>query len=244
MQAALAQANLVKHIKENSYPGRGIIVGRDVEGNWIQVYWIMGRSENSRNRIFLEEETILRTEAADPAKIDDPSLIIYNAMRIWDKSFLVGNGLQTDALWAGFEKGESFYDVLQSWEYEPDDPNFTPRISACIDLNKEEGSLWLSILKKDSFQKGGSERLFFTYDFVEPGFGYALTTYENDGNPLPSFQGTPYLVPISFSDIADIADLYWNCLDKNNKISIAVRSICMNDHKYNTHVINRFTSAM
>ena len=242
MQASLAQANLVKHIAENTYPGRGVIVGRDVEGNWIQVYWIMGRSENSRNRIFVEEETILRTEAADPTKVDDPSLIIYNAMRISGKSFIVGNGVQTDSIWEGLEKGVSFFDTLQNWEYEPDAPNFTPRISACIDVNREPGFLWMSIIKKDLFHEGGSERQFFTYDFVEPGFGYAFTTYEGDGTPLPSFSRSPYLVPIPFSDVTDIADLYWSSIDENNKIAIAVRCIDSKEQKCHTHIINRYTS--
>ena len=244
MQAALAQANLVKRIAENTYPGRGIIVGRDVDGNWIQVYWIMGRSENSRNRIFLEEEKILRTEAADPAKVDDPSLIIYNAMRVRGKSFIVGNGIQTDAIWEGMGKGVNFYDTLQNWDYEPDAPNFTPRISACLDLKRQPGFIWMSILKKDLFHEGGSERQFFTYDFIEPGFGYALTTYEGDGEPLPSFRGCPYLVPLSASNIADIADLYWNNLNEKNKISVAVRSIDVKEHTCNTHVKNRYSLVM
>jgi IMP cyclohydrolase len=241
MDVSIARFNLAKRITENSYPGRGIVVGRDAAGDWIQVYWIMGRSENSRNRIFSEEETILRTEAADPSKVEDPSLIIYNAMRVSGKSFIVGNGLQVDALCEGLEKGVSFYDTLQNWEYEPDSPNFTPRISACIDVKSDSGLIWVSILKKDVFSDGGSERQYFTYDFVEPGFGYALTTYECDGDPLPSFSGSPYVVPVPFSEMADVADFYWRNLDEKNKISIAVRSIDSKQNQCKNYIINRYS---
>ncbi len=222
MSEVLVVENVRERIANNPYPGRGIVLGRGEDGAWIQVYWIMGRSDNSRNRIFVCEGDVVRTEAADPTKVEDPSLIIYNAMRTSGRRFVVSNGVQTDAIWAGLEAGGSFADSLNDWFHEPDAPNYTPRISGCTDL--DTGVAWLSILKKSPFSEDASERHFFRFDAIPSGMGYAITTYSGDGNPLPSFTGSPYVLALPGS-AEETAAHFWSHLDSDNKISLAVRRI-------------------
>ena len=222
MSVGLAVENVRELLEENPYPGRGIVLGRSDDGAWIQVYWIMGRSDNSRNRIFVCEDGVVRTEAAEPSKVEDPSLIIYNAMRTSGGRFVVSNGVQTDAIWAALEAGGIFVDSLNDWHHEPDAPNFTPRISGCTDV--DEQVLWLSILKKSPFSKKASERHFFRFDEVEAGMGYAITTYRSDGDPLPSFEGSPYLLSLP-GNADEIAAHFWSKLNGDNKISLVVRRI-------------------
>ncbi len=240
MSQSLAANNMRERLAKNSYPGRGIVLGRADDGAWIQVYWIMGRSENSRNRIFVCDEDILRTQAADPTKVEDPSLIIYNAMRTSGRRFVVSNGVQTDAIWQGLEAGASFADSLTAWHHEPDAPNFTPRISGCTDL--DAGVCWLSIVKKSPFRDDASERHFFRYDDVPTGSGYAITTYSGDGNPLPSFDGAPYVLALS-GGATEIAQYFWSQLDGDNKISLAVRHIDPHSGAVRIIVENRYRSA-
>ena len=227
-----AAANLRERLQQNPYPGRGIVIGRDAAGGWVQVYWIMGRSEHSRNRIFVGEGDLLRTQAADPAKVDDPSLIIYNAMRVCGRRYIVTNGVQTDDVYEAFAAGRGFAESLDRWLHEPDAPNYTPRISGYLDLDTEQ--VWLSILKASPFDTEQSERHFFRFDSIEPGYGYAITTYAGDGNPLPSFSGTPYLLPLD----GDSAD-FWQALDGDNRISLAVRRIAA-DGTVETQITNRY----
>ncbi len=222
MSVGLAVENVRERLEENPYPGRGIVLGRSDDGAWIQVYWIMGRSDNSRNRIFVCEDGVVRTEAAEPSKVEDPSLIIYNAMRTSGGRFVVSNGVQTDAIWAALEAGGIFADSLNDWHHEPDAPNFTPRISGCTDV--DEQVLWLSILKKSPFSEKASERHFFRFDEVEAGMGYAITTYRSDGDPLPSFEGAPYLLSLP-GNADEIAAHFWSKLNSDNKISLVVRRI-------------------
>ena len=226
-----AAANLRERLSENPYPGRGIVIGRDPAGGWIQVYWIMGRSANSRNRIFVGDGDLLRTQAADPAKVDDPSLIIYNAMRVCGRRYIVTNGVQTDDVYDAFAAGRGFVESLDKWFHEPD-PNYTPRISGYLDLDTEE--VWLSILKVSPFDTEQSERHFFRFDCIEPGYGYAITTYAGDGDPLPSFAGTPYLLPLA----GDPAD-FWQVLNEDNRIALAVRRIAA-DGTVETQITNRY----
>ena len=183
----LAARNFSRHISENAYPGRGIVLGRNHENSWILIYWIMGRSSNSRNRIFTHEKGTLRTEAAEPSKLEDPSLIIYNAMRDLDEWIVVSNGKHTDTICKGLEDGKSFYTALNSEKHEPDSPNYTPRISGII--QREEESMALSIISKSDFSVEQSEHRFYRYTDIAPGYGYCLPTYSGDGNPLPSFKG-------------------------------------------------------
>jgi len=218
----LAAYNFGRHISENAYPGRGIVLGRNHENSWIVIYWIMGRSSNSRNRIFTHENGILRTEAADSSMVEDPSLIIYNVMRDLDDYIVVSNGKQTDTICKGLEDGESFCTSLNSEKHEPDAPNYTPRISGIIRC--EEGSMALSIISKSDFSVEESEQRFCHYNDITPGYGYCLTTYLDDGNPLPSFKGDPLLLPLQ-GNAEQIANFYWQELNRDNRISLAVREL-------------------
>lgn len=227
-----AAANLRQRLAENPYVGRGIVIGRAAEGTWTQVYWIAGRSANSRNRIFVAEDDILRTEAADPAQLSDPTLIIYNAMRVCARRSIVSNGEHTDAIHEGFAAGRSFAESLADWLHEPDSPNYTPRIAGYVDLEADEA--WLAILKASPFDPEHSERHFFRFDCVEPGYGYAITTYDSDGDPLPAFSGVPYLLPL-----ANVPARLWEALNPEHRISLAVRRIAA-DGAIETEIINRY----
>jgi len=218
----LAERNFRRHISENAYPGRGIVLGRNRENSWIVIYWIMGRSSNSRNRIFTHENGILRTEAADLSIVEDPSLIIYNAMRDLDDCIVVANGKHTDTICKGLDDGKSFYSALNSEKHEPDPPNYTPRISGIIQL--EEGTMVLSIISKSVFSVEQSEHRFCRYTDTAPGYGYCLTTYMGDGNPLPSFKGDPFMLPLQ-GNAEQIAKYYWHGLNQDNRISLAVREL-------------------
>ena len=218
----LAARNFSRHISENAYPGRGIVLGRNHENSWIVIYWIMGRSLNSRNRIFTHGNGILCTEVADLSIVEDPSLIIYNAMRDLDDCIVISNGNHTDTICKGLEKGKSFYTTLHSEKHEPDDPNYTPRISGII--MREEGSMALSIISKSDFSDEQSEHRFYRYNYIAQGYGYCLTTYMGDGNPLPSFKGDPLLLPLE-GNAEKIANFYWQELNQDNRISIAVREL-------------------
>jgi len=182
----------------------------------------MGRSSNSRNRIFSHENGILRTEAADSSMVEDPSLIIYNAMRDLEGCIVVSNGKHTDTICKGLEKGKSFYTALNSEKHEPDPPNYTPRISGII--QREEGSMALSIISKSDFSVEQSEHRFYRYADILSGYGYCLTTYMSDGNPLPSYKGGPLLLPLQ-GNAEQIADYYWYELNQDNRISLAVREL-------------------
>jgi len=218
----LAVRNFSRHISENAYPGRGIVLGRNHENSWIVICWIMGRSSNSRNRIFTYENGILRTEAADSSMVEDPSLIIYNAMLDLDDYIVVSNGKHTDTICKGLEDGKSFYTALDSEKHEPDPPNCTPRISGII--QREEGSMALSIISKSDFSVDQSQHRFFRYTEIALGYGYCLTTYMSDGNPLPSFKGGPLILPLQ-GNAEQIAAFYWQGMNQDNRISLAVREL-------------------
>lgn len=237
----VALANIASRLQGNRYPGRGIIIGKNDAGQWIQVYWIMGRSENSRNRVFVVEDGLLKTHPADPAKVKDPSLIIYNAMREQQGQWIVSNGDQTDTIYQGLAKGLSFEQSLASRNHEPDNPNWTPRISGLVDLRNNDGTAWLSIIKASPFSTEYSEHQCFRYTCVQPGCGYAITTYREDGNPIPAFEGTPYIVLLP-GQAKEIADFYWQLLDEDNKISLAVRQISA-DGQADIVVLNKYTAS-
>lgn len=238
-----AQENLTNHIAQNSYPGRGIIIGKTGEGMWIQIYWIMGRSENSRNRIFFCQDDVLQTQAADPSKVKDPSLIIYNPMRESENHYWVSNGAQTDSLFEGYQQGLSFETILQKWNHEPDAPNFTPRISGLLNLKGDTQPILLSIIKASPISSNESEYHFFNYATVENGLGYGITTYQNDGNPIPSFEGTPLLLPIQ-NDVKQIINTYWNSLNEDNKISLAIKTIDPDTKESSVVVFNKYQQVM
>ncbi|MBM4381828.1 MAG: inosine monophosphate cyclohydrolase [Deltaproteobacteria bacterium] len=222
---ALAQANFARHLEANAYPGRGLVLGRAESGDaWLQVYWIMGRSENSRNRVFVADGGELRTDAANPALVKDPSLIIYEAMLELPGVYLVSNGDQTRTLADVMESGGRFEDALEMREREPDAPNYTPRISGMLDLRLGEPVLALSILRANAADPALTDRSTFRPAPPPPGFGLGLTTYQGDGNPLPAFQGDPLWLPCAGS-AQDVADAYWAAIDRENRVALAVKSI-------------------
>ncbi len=182
----------------------------------------MGRSSNSRNRIFTHKKAILQTQAADCSIVEDSSLIIYNAMRDLDNCIVVSNGKQTDTICDELEDGKSFYTALRSEKHEPDHPNYTPRISGII--KRLEGSMSLSIISKSDFSVEHSEFRLYSYTDIAPGYGYCITTYMSDSNPLLSFKGNPLIVPLQ-GNAEQIANYYWLGLNQDNRISLAVREI-------------------
>jgi hypothetical protein len=235
----LAKQNL-SSLTNNPYPGRGIVLGLTPdEKNLVQVYWIMGRSENSRNRIFVEEaNTFMRTKAFDESKLEDPSLIIYHPMKVVDNMHIVTNGDQTDTLESAFIKKDSFEAALKNREYEPDGPNFTPRISGFMDLNNPMHEYHLSILKSFHNTEATCQRFYYKYEKAQAGLGHCITTYMGDGNPLPSFTGEPYLLPLANS-IEEVTQNYWNALNADNKVSLAVKFIDKDSGEAQLKIINK-----
>ncbi|CAG7645849.1 IMP cyclohydrolase [Paenibacillus allorhizosphaerae] len=227
-------------LRENVYPGRGIILGLTPDGTrLVQVYWIMGRSENSRNRVFIQEANgFLRTEAKDPARLTDPSLIIYYPVKHLNGAHIVTNGDQTDTIHEALQAGGSFESALATRTYEPDAPNFTPRISGIVDLRDEQFAYKLSILKSSGNTEDQTLRHTYSYEKALPGLGHCIHTYAGDGNPLPSFQGEPALVPL-FDDAQQIADTYWNALNDENKIALLVKTIRLADGAAELLVVNK-----
>ncbi len=225
-----AEQNFGRHIAANSYPGRGLVVGRlDGSGDsdiWVQVYWLMGRSEHSRNRRFVvggEDDTELRTEARDPALVEDPTHIIYDAMLELPKLYFVSNGDHTHTIRDAIERSARLEDALAVREREDDAPNFTPRIAAMLDL-RGHGELAFAMLRANAADQALTDRIVWRLPFPPPGLGYGITTYRHDGNPLPPFAGDPLWLPLSGS-FQHIADMYWNALDPDNRIALAVKVI-------------------
>ena len=223
-------------IKGNPYVGRGIIVGLTADGERAAVaYFIMGRSENSRNRVFIEEGDDLRTAPYDPSKVKDPSLIIYYPVRQIKGGLIVTNGDQTDTVKDYIAAGKSFSDALATREFEPDPPNFTPRISAY--LRYDPFSYEMSLLKSADAAGTGCNRFTFSYA-PTPGIGHFIHTYETDGNPLPTFRGEPERVLLRDS-VRETAYDIWENLDKSNRISLYVRYIDLNTGRYDKVLINK-----
>ena len=230
--------DVLKLLQENPYPGRGIIMGCSKDGNRsIVLYFIMGRSVNSRNRVFEKTEDGIRTKAHDPAKMTDPSLVIYNPVRIKDGRTIVSNGDQTDTISEYLRNGNGFRDALLSREFEPDAPNYTPRISGLVEQN---GSYTLSILKTAGGDPACCLRAFFEYSRPIPGLGHFISTYKADGNPLPSFEDEP--IPISI-DVADGIERYakavWDSLNADNKVSLYARETILATGESNDLIINK-----
>ena len=231
--------SIEKELKENSYPGRGIIVGRSEDGTKAVIaYFIMGRSSNSRNRIFVEDGEGIRTQAFDPSKLEDPSLIIYAPVRVLGNKTIVTNGDQTDTIYDGMDKQLTFEQSLRSREFEPDGPNYTPRISAVLHLEKGEFNYAMSILKSNNGNPESCNRYTFAYNKVPAGEGHFISTYMHDGNPLPSFEGEPNWMAIP-DDMDEFAELLWNSLNEDNKVSLFVRYIDIETGKYESKIINK-----
>ena len=225
-------------VSATTYPGRGIILGTNDAGKAVAAYFIMGRSVNSRNRIFMPQGDGLRTEAFDPAKLSDPSLVIYNAVRVLGDTTIVTNGDQTDTIYDHMVSGGSFETALNSRTFEPDAPNYTPRISGVINMANDSFSYRLSILKSANGNPASCQRFIYNYDRPLAGVGHFIHTYAADGNPLPSFEGEPEPVKLS-GDIDRIAAEIWENLNEENKISLFVRMIDPKVHSFTTRIINK-----
>ena len=230
--------SLAEELKQNAYPGRGIIVGRSQDGTKaVTAYFIMGRSSNSRNRIFAVEGEGIRTEAFDPSKLEDPSLIIYAPVRVLGNQTIVTNGDQTDTIYDGLKEGLTFEQSLRSREFEPDAPNYTPRISGLMQVENGKFSYAMSILKSNNGSPDSCSRYTFSYENPAAGEGHFIHTYMHDGNPLPSFEGEPKLVSIP-DDMESFASMLWENLNEENKVSLFVRYIDIAPGKYETKIIN------
>lgn len=212
-------------IGASTYPGRGILIGKSADSKKAMLaYFIMGRSVNSRNRIFVEAEGGIRTEAFDPSKMVDPSLIIYYPVRMWENKTIVTNGDQTDTIYNELMAGGDFHHACTTRCFEPDAPNYTPRISAMITQNASDFSLEMSILRCNDPETGASVRCFYEYESVKAGSGYFIHTYAQDGDPIPSFTGEPELVEVG-DDFEAFSNAIWNSLNEDNKVSLWTRCI-------------------
>ena len=230
--------SIEKQLQQNAYPGRGIIIGKSANGKYaVTAYFIMGRSENSRNRVFVEDGEGIRTQAFDPGKLSDPSLIIYAPVRVLGNKTIVTNGDQTDTIYELMDKQQTFEQALRTREFEPDAPNYTPRISGIMNFKDNDFDYSMSILK--SLDKDGSAcgRYFYDYEAVN-GLGHFIHTYVCDGNPLPTFTGEPERVAIE-NDIDAFADKIWTNLNENNKISLYVRYINIADGTVENRMFNK-----
>ena len=231
--------SLEQELKGNSYPGRGIVIGKSADAKKAAAaYFIMGRSENSRNRIFVEDGEGIRTQAFDPSKLVDPSLIIYAPVRVLGNDTIVTNGDQTDTIYEGLKEGLTFEQSLRSREFEPDGPNYTPRISGVMHIENGQYDYAMSILKSNNGNPQACNRYTFSYENCVAGEGHFIHTYQCDGNPLPSFEGEPKLVAIP-NDIEEFAQMLWSSLNEENKVSLFVRYINIEDGTYETKIINK-----
>lgn len=222
--STIANTNFINHIQQNSYPGRGLVMGRTEAGDWAIIYWIMGRSPNSRNRRFTASGEILRTEPVDLALVENPELIIYEAMLELPGIFLVSNGDQTRTLYETLQAGGSFDSALLTREREPDEPNYTPRISGMLEPANKAAPLTLSILKANPANPALTDRFTYRPAPPPPGLGYCLTTYMGNGRPLPSFSGDPLWLPLQ-GNPETILQTYWDGLDAENRVALAVKTI-------------------
>lgn len=231
--------SIEQELKSNSYPGRGIIIGKSPDGKKaVTAYFIMGRSENSRNRVFVEDGEGIRTQAFDPSKLTDPSLIIYAPARVLGNKTIVTNGDQTDTIYEGMDKQLTFEQSLRSREFEPDGPNYTPRISGVMHIENGNFNYAMSILKSNNGNPDSCNRYTFAYENPVAGEAHFIHTYMHDGNPLPSFEGEPKLVE-AMDNMEEFADLLWNSLNEENKVSLFVRYIDIETGNYETKIVNK-----
>ena len=231
-------------VRENAYPGRGIVLGLTPSGKEAVIaYFIMGRSANSRNRVFDPIPGGIRTMAADPAKLEDPSLIIYNPVLTLGNSHIVTNGDQTDTVYDFMKEGKTFEDALRTRTFEPDGPNWTPRISGLVQLEDGKMQYKLSILKSADGNGESVRRYFFEYPQPVAGEGHFIHTYKCDGNPIPSFEGEPEKVAIC-EDLDQFANDLWANLNPDNKVSLFVRTICLETGEVGDCIYNKYDPAM
>ena len=229
--------DLFQLLSSNSYPGRGIVLGRSADNKKAVIaYFIMGRSENSRNRVFEATEDGIRTRAYDESKMTDPSLIIYHPVRVVDGTTIVTNGYQTDTIAYAYRRGEGFVRALRTREFEPDCPNYTPRISGAV---RPDGSYRLSILKSAGGDPACCQRFFFEYDAPIAGQAHFISTYQGDGSPLPSFEGEPRTVALDAPDANTLAARLWESLNAENKVSLFVSYLDLETGKADSVIVNK-----
>lgn len=231
--------SLKEELMSNPYPGRGIVIGKSEDGKTaVTAYFIMGRSSNSRNRVFVEDGEGIRTEAFDPSKLEDPSLIIYAPVRVLGNKTIVTNGDQTDTIYELMDKQSTFEQSLRGREFEPDGPNYTPRISGIMHVENGNYNYAMSILKSDNGRPESCDRFTFAYNNPINGEGRFIHTYARNENPLPSFEGEPKRVEIK-GNIDEFTDMIWSSLNEDNKVSLFVRFIDIATGKYETRIINK-----
>ena len=229
--------DIADYLSGKAYPGRGVMLGRSADNQYAVIgYFIMGRSVNSRNRVFTETEDGIKTEAFDPSKMEDPSLIIYHPVRAFEGQTIVTNGDQTDTIRDALANGKCFRHALMTREFEPDGPNYTPRISGVV---LPDGSYKLSILKSLGGDPSCCCRYFYEYDAPKAGVGHIIHTYECDGSPLPSFEGEPRAVEISAESAGELAETLWKSLNEENKVSLYVSYIELSTGKADNVIINK-----
>lgn len=233
-----ALAKNMESLRANAYPGRGIVIGMSPDArHYVQVYWIMGRSVNSRNRVFAEEDGFVRTKPFDASKVSDPSLIIYHPVKHWTGYHIVTNGDQTETILAALKAGGTFETALMTREFEPDPPHYTPRISGLVDLSDRNAAYRLAILKPSAGNPAICARHFFTYSQGQPGVGHCLHTYAGDGSPLPPFSGEP--IPLELmDDPATTARYYWDCLNAENRVALLVKFIEISSGRFRIELVN------
>ena len=235
----MQKISLKDDLQRNTYPGRGIVLGKTPDGRKaVAAYFIMGRSENSRNRIFVTEGQGIRTQAYDPSKLVDPSLIIYAQVRVLGNKTIVTNGDQTDTIYAGMDRQLTFEQALRSREFEPDGPNFTPRISGILHIESGKFNYALSILKSSDGDPQSCRRYTFAYENPLSGEGHFIHTYMHDGDPLPSFEGEPKRVEI-LDSLDAMTELLWTNLNPDNKVSLFVRMIDLASGETETRIVNK-----
>ena len=231
--------DLQRELAGNSYPGRGIVIGTSADGKYaVTAYFIMGRSENSRNRVFVEDGTGIRTQAFDPSKMQDPSLIIYAPVKTLGNYTIVTNGDQTDTIYNMMDQQSTFEEALRTREFEPDAPNYTPRISGLMHIIGGRYDISMSILKSNHGDASSCQRFTYTYENPKAGEGYFIHTYMGDGNPLPSYEGEPTLVNIT-GDIDTFTETVWDALNADNKVSLFTRFIEIETGKYESRIVNK-----
>ncbi len=231
--------DLSQELKSNSYPGRGIVVGKSPDGKKaVTAYFIMGRSVNSRNRVFAEDGDGIRTQAFDPSKLEDPHLIIYAPVRVLGNKTIVTNGDQTDTIYELMNKQMTFEQSLRTREFEDDAPNYTPRISAVMKVSDGDYNYAMSILKSADGDPSSCQRYTYAYSNPLAGEGHFIHTYMGDGSPLPSFEGEPKKVGIS-DDIDEFTEMLWQSLNEDNKVSLFVRYIDIATGKTDTRIVNK-----
>jgi len=237
----MEKQTLTALLAKYAYPGRGIMLGKTQNGKHaVIVYFIMGRSENSRNRVFTKKESGIVTEAANPAKLQDPSLVIYAPVRKLGNYTIVTNGDQTDTIYNSLQNNKTFEDALRTRTFEPDEPLYTPRISGLVQIENNKANFTLSILKSSEGNPNSPLRYFYEYTEPLAGIGRFIHTYESGENILPSFSGEPHCIAVDNEDIKTFTSSVWNAMHSENKISLFVRYINIENGEEHTQIINKY----